>query len=781
MLEKIKEYDGEKSGNDVKIIKVNAVNAAKLYGLSCMPVEGKRPLYTWEKYQENGISVEELSGMDFGCATGFAALMGPGEVASIDFDKLEDWKEIERALALMKLPPDYRWVVKSGSGKGAHIYFKFADGEMLHKRFGKKAVYKFKAQPKAGFEHLEVRISRCYNVFPSSLHPSGGKYEFAGAEPIEAPEYLNYSDLMEYLTEACELPETPKPVNTEKKLQIKTTIADLEDALIHIAGNLESYDEWIRVGFGLCPLEEVGENLFVNFSKANTKYDDTEEAIRKKFRDLKKDYDGRITAGTIFHIAEQYGWKRKVQPYWRIDEKSRIHIILPRIKKILEEQGFCMYRVDKTYLLVRVVDNVVYEVTPHEVKDFIQKYTDEIPIEYFEGTSVETVEDLLMKKAGQIFSDGFYEFLEAKPLKFAEDGDDYGYFFFKNCFVKVTKKGYEQKEYNELDGCIWASQKLERDFDRTFKRTVMAEFFYNTQGQDMARHNAMRSVIGFLLHRKKKAGDEKAVIFIDEKISDGQYGRSGKGITFKAIGKLRNVVEIDGRNFKFGKSFAFQRVNPDTEVIAFDDAEKGFEFDKLFSVLTDGIMVEKKNQKEMYLEYERAPKVVITTNFTIKGIDDSTLDRQIIIEFTDHYNRKHKPHHEFGKLFFTQWNSEEWNAFDCYMIDCLRMYLENGLQSYQPINLNKKLLVESTCEYFPAFVEENVVVGVEYNKFDLHMQFKDENPDYKEQKQAGFTRWLKTYAKLNDLRVIETHSGKEKKFRFVPIDEEGKQAINPAA
>ena len=47
------------------------------------------------------------------------------------------------------------------------------------------------------------------------------------------------------------------------------------------------------------------------------------------------------------------------------------------------------------------------------------------------------------------------------------------------------------------------------------------------------------------------------MILAEETEDEAQGGGAGKGIFFKAIGKLINLVSIDGKNFKLDKSFAF--------------------------------------------------------------------------------------------------------------------------------------------------------------------------------------------------------------------------------
>lgn len=180
----------------------------------------------------------------------------------------------------------------------------------------------------------------------------------------------------------------------------------------------------------------------------------------------------------------------------------------------------------------------------------------------------------------------------------------------------------------------------------------------------------------------------KAIIFTDEKLSDKAFGRSGKGLVANAAKQMKNVLRIDGKNFRFDKSFPFQSVNPDTQIMFFDDVNKKFGFEKLFSIITEGITIEKKN--EYSIPYERSPKILITTNQSITGSDDSSKARQFVVEFSDFYTANHFPIQDFEKMFFDEWDKNEWCVFDNYMIECCQYYLKNGLKEYDYVNLTKK-------------------------------------------------------------------------------------------
>ena len=46
---------------------------------------------------------------------------------------------------------------------------------------------------------------------------------------------------------------------------------------------------------------------------------------------------------------------------------------------------------------------------------------------------------------------------------------------------------------------------------------------------------------------------------------------------------------------------------------------KNFDFERLFSVITEGLTLEKKNKDAIKIPFNKSPKVSITTNYALKG------------------------------------------------------------------------------------------------------------------------------------------------------------------
>lgn len=757
--------------------------------MNVLPLKGKRPMIAWDRWQNDVQTEEDIEQMEWNNSTGPGGIQGINDLRCLDLDVVEDFEIVELILQDLELPEKYCWVVHSGSGEGFHIYIRAphpnplppqtgqapGEGNPFNGIGGEKAVYKFKLKNDGYCKHIELRWMNCQTALPPSMHESGGIYNFYFDDPKEPPAYVDLDKVICCLKKYCIIealtPTSAKgghALQRERKTEkIYYDKARLESALDFLSENLPdgSYEEWYKIGFALVPLDSEGEKYFVDMSLKNPNYKDSEVELKKKFDSLVKDYDGRVTIGTIYHIAEMYGWKKPVIKFWK-RENERLKISRIRFKKFLESEGFCKYKIETNHLFVRIENNIVEEIDCIDVKEFVMNYLERMATEEFEGTNRNEIIDTLIKSANQLFTQQFLEFLITRNIEFNKDSFDKGYFYFKNGFAEISRNSIEFYNYKKLNKHIWKKQIIGRNFIESGKRSVFEDFLFNVCRNEVKRYEALKSGIGYLLHTYKDPSTAKAVVFIDEKLSDGAFGRSGKGLVIKSILQVRNVVIEDGRNFNPSKNFAFQRVKADTNVIGFEDIREKFPFERLFSIITDGITIERKNKDEIHIGYNESPKVVMSTNFSISGVDDSTLDRQLIIEFSDYYNKSHRPVHDFGKPFFSGWNEDEWSDFDCFMIECLQFYLRRGLVYYEFVNIDKKKLIDETAIEFFEF-SDGFVINKEYDKKELYDNFKKEYADLEKLTQAKFTRWLKVYGRINGFEVKEGKSDSIRTIKFV--------------
>jgi hypothetical protein len=461
------------------------------------------------------------------------------------------------------------------------------------------------------------------------------------------------------------------------------------------------------------------------------------------------------------------------RPFWYVDEsEEKVKIDRGRFIQFLEDHGF-----GKTYVesdldsrLVRVQDNVVQYTSVERIKDFTLRFVREeindeqgLPLpasgsrsRAHAGYGAEDVADALLRGSNVYFSSGLFEFLEPLDLNFHRDTAEKAFFYFQNGFVEVTAEGFTLHDHSDLDGVIWKDQIIGREFtDLTDEETSgwdWHEHLLNVAGRNSERHTSLCTALGYLQHGYKDPAVTKAVIFMDEKDTEVEDGRTGKSLTAKALQETCPTLRIDGRNFSFDSQFAFQQAEVGTQIIDFNDVRERFPFERLFSVITDDFPIERKNQDRVTIDFEDSPKFLLSTNYVIEGRGASFEDRTFQVEFSDYYGPDHTPVDEFGHRLFDDWGEEEWAQFDNVMMACVRLYLRDGLTPYDHVNVDYRRLKQQTCPDFAEWVVDFVEPGKEYEKEALWRTFREAySPDYEDLKKSKFGHWMNDFARVYEL------------------------------
>ncbi|MBZ0182359.1 MAG: primase C-terminal domain-containing protein [Melioribacteraceae bacterium] len=420
-------------------------------------------------------------------------------------------------------------------------------------------------------------------------------------------------------------------------------------------------------------------------------------------------------------------YRERTGEYWRIKKGEngfRLKVTQDDFIKYLNKNGYAKTLFGKIYEFVQINQNVAKVITPQDIKDFVLN-----ELEKENTVFTKKVKEYLLDKVSKYFSERFLETVTTQEIIKMSDPKDCSYLFFKNTVVKVNKSGgYELMEYKDLPSTIWSTQIQQREFKKIDKKTSRSEFeqfLYNTVGRDDDKLLAISSAIGYLLHRYKDKSVTKAIVLMDEAIDSEPEGRTGKSLIGKAISYFRESVRIDSKNFTFGDKFTFQQINPSSDIIEFNDVKQNFDFEKLFSVITDDMTVEYKNKHPFVLKFEESPKFMISTNYTIKGTGSSFSDRLFEIALTNHYNESNRPKDEFGHQFFDDWDEAEWNRFDHFMIECIELYLQYGLVKNESEIIKMKKLISETSEEFIEFIESpSFVKNSEYWNYDIYNDYK---------------------------------------------------------
>lgn len=443
-----------------------------------------------------------------------------------------------------------------------------------------------------------------------------------------------------------------------------------------------------------------------------------------------------------------------INNFWEITKKG-VKINHYDFKLWLQSNGFYKYYPEgsESFIFVYISNNLVDNTNEVKIKEFVLN-------EMLQNSEHLVYQHLADRS--KYFREEYLNILDPIDLKFKEDTIDTSYIYFNNGAIKVKKNGIELIDYLDLDGFVWKKHIIDfeinhvEDIECDFKK-----FIYLVSNKDEQREISLQTTIGYLMHSFKTSANNKAVILNDETISENPNGGSGKGIFWNALSKVKRVADINGKSFSFDKSFAYQTVSADTQILVFDDVQKNFKFENLFSVITEGITLEKKNKDAFKIPVSRSPKILITTNYTIGGVGGSFERRKWELEFSAYFSSKHTPLNEFGKMLFEEWSNDEWMKFYNFMLRCLQLYLVNGLVSYDFQNLEIRKFIKETCFEFYEWTNEGIIKTSEtFEKNYLYNTFLEDYPDWRKfnLSQKRFWQWIDKYCEFKKLECKKTYN-----------------------
>jgi hypothetical protein len=484
------------------------------------------------------------------------------------------------------------------------------------------------------------------------------------------------------------------------------------------------------------------------------------------------DYHSNFDKVEIEKCIDEIKEEISVSDFWQYSDKGKISLSPHKFKFWLQQNNFFKYFPSdtNTYTFIKIEQNLVEETSEKRIKDFVMDHLlsrEDIGFNPYD----------FMASSPKYFQPDFLSLLESSEIKIKEDTQTECFLYFKNCVVKITDDTIVTIDYLDLDGFVWRRQIVNRDYIQTdHHNSVFRKFLWLIAGKDSEKYNSFKSVIGYLLHSFKTSANNKAIIFNDETISENPNGGSGKGLFWNALSQMKKVSSIDGKSFEFTKSFPYQTVSTDTQILVFDDVKKNFNFESLFSLITEGITLEYKGQDAIKLPVQQSPKILITTNYTIGGVGGSFERRKFEVELADYFSYKHTPLDEFGHLLFDDWNENEWSMFDNFMIQCVQFYLQNGLTKHDFKNLEVRKFIKNTSFEFYEWTKldsngknENIEINIRCNKQTFYNSFVNEYPDFKTYKlsQNRFSRWIEQYAKFYNYEFLVGNSNGERWFELV--------------
>jgi len=456
-----------------------------------------------------------------------------------------------------------------------------------------------------------------------------------------------------------------------------------------------------------------------------------------------------------------------IKTYNQRTQKSEYQLDEPKLRIFLENEGFSLFQGEP----VQIIGSIAKKITPEKLFSFSLRYVESFKDPLLEAAFLKRGETILLKNKAIILS---LPECSMNPIK---DTRNISYKYYQNGIVKVEPdKEVILVSYDSVPGFVWDNMIKQRDFkipeDTQFEKAIFARFVRNIANND-DHFTSICSALGYLLHTYKDQRKPIAIIINDENlIDDGKpEGGTGKGLLIKALAHIVEKAFYNGKNSSFSNDkFAYQNVKETTDILFIDDAPRNFDFESLFSVLTDDLPVEKKHQPVKVIPFDMSPKFVISTNYTINGDSSSFKRRRFDIFLNNFYHSGHTPADDFGDEFFHGWDEKEWQHFDHFMMVCLRSFLSLGLISYEDEGWRlKKLKNETSSDFIELMEKDYQTKNIQYDYISIRQKLVSiygEKYYFLEKNKMIIVDWVARYASHKEFNITKDRNRNGATFIF---------------
>lgn len=677
-------------------------------------------------------------------------------IICLDFDGIKDEETLDAARDTLMGDPYVFAMFRSPSYTGLKVLVKVPANPEMHKAYFDALGNYFSNIP--GFDRGTSDISRgCYESYDPDLYYNPDSEIWVEGEevdlselgttepllPIESDNRI-IQNLLKWWERKYGRKKGERNANAYKLAIALNDFGVSKQEALNVLSNLQESD------FKADEIAGIVNSAYKNkathgtrFFEDFTKRREIEKAILngKSVKHIEKLYPD---IKNIEDVAEKVKENIVVDEFWTYDDKGKFVVVAHKFKRYIQNNFVFKYFPNKEAdpVYVKINENKVSIITRNHIKDMVLKELETRP-----GIGMAPFDGMASKPL--YFSDAYLSFLDTVDIKLKKDTPDTGYLYYKDRVLEVRADSLNEIEYLDLDGYVWENQIISRMFKKADgSKSVFSKFVWLIAGQDQSKYDSIRSTIGYLLHSFKNLGNNRAIILNDEVISENPNGGSGKGIYTQAIGKMKKVSVLDGKIFDPNKSFSYQTASIDTQVLVFDDVKKSFSFESIFSLITEGITYERKNQDAIKLPVQDSPKILISTNYTIGGVGGSFERRKFEVEFSDYFGSHYTPYQEFGHMLFDDWDENEMNLFDNFMVECLQLYLREGLIEFNQKNLRTRKFIKDTCQEFFDWCEDgNIPHNVRINRSELKDAFlKEHREQEKYVTSRRFAKWMDAYA-----------------------------------
>lgn len=436
---------------------------------------------------------------------------------------------------------------------------------------------------------------------------------------------------------------------------------------------------------------------------------------------IKLGYKGSTDVRKKLNIVSSNALPAEVPIFWDLDEKGKCGI---NEEYYLEFLGAALnifkiqFMSSNDYELVqangRFIKRIKHDDIEPQVINYLRKH-----VKRYNSGLYSTIFKSYHKFIQGLKEHKYYRMLDHKKVNLLKDTRDTCYLYFKNGILEITKDNLNFVDYETHDSYVWEEDVIDWDYTgiTNYKNKPYYDFLWRVSGENEARLNSLRSAFGYIIHSHKDPATAKAVILIDEFLSenlDRAQGGTGKSIAAQSLTFFRKSKQLAGKGFNPRQNFAFSGIEYGDKIVWVDDALRKLDVDSLYNAISTDFKVERKGIDYFMIPFHDSPKIILTTNFPIQGSGGSDDRRQLVIEFASYFSKDRTVRDVYGQSFFDDWEDDDWKAFSSCMIESVQYYLKEGT-SQVLINYTKKRVIDEIgpelLEYFEEIIEPGRFYG----------------------------------------------------------------------
>lgn len=472
----------------------------------------------------------------------------------------------------------------------------------------------------------------------------------------------------------------------------------------------------------------------------------------------------------------------ELQTFWTINpDNGKLNPEILDIYSFLECRGFCkrsfngeieLFRKNSHFIQQTYTSDQINEISAYLEKEFTNSISITIEHQRKDDETInyeprDILERLVKYGWGKIFNENNWNHLPELDVDIKKHTRDQAFFYFQNGYVEVTATDVKLHPYSDFAGkyiykdylidkpirIIDVDDDAERDFAP--RGIMFLNFLSKIAGipdddlvaqsnkaiparkdisGDPAKFQYLMKLIGFLLHDYKQQGlTDHCVILCDD-----NSGGSGKGLLIQALSQMTKVGIIDCR--KEVGHYDPEEITERTRIKVYNDVPQSFNFGLVYNEITDGGTIRWMYKSPRPLSYADTWKVLITSNWVIRGNSGPDRRRQKIFSMHPFFNDQLTVQDYYNHSFFSSdWHENDWNMFFNIMFRCVQMWLASGYKvSFVDLEYNQRRLEA----HFPLEIREyidQVEKGCYHNTGELFWNFKNSEKYQK----SVFVRQLK--------------------------------------